>query len=77
MGSEMTGAKDSQCGHCCNIFAGEFCPRCESAHAKASKISVVGSKGRKSGASTLDMQEGNWEEWHGGLDFALKVYRND
>ena len=27
------------------------------------------------GAWTLDMQEGNWEEWHGGVGFSVKAFR--
>lgn len=56
-------AEQQQCRYCCHIFSGDWCPKCEDAHAKFSRSDRGGDYGRKFGAPSLDMQEGNWEEW--------------
>jgi len=71
----MSTLVTNQCKFCCHIFAGDLCPRCESAHQKASKLPPVPNIGHRKGAASLDMQEGNWEEWHGGFDFPGSRYR--
>jgi len=65
----------AQCKFCLTIYHGDFCHKCSAAHKKASKLPPIGSCGSKKGSSSLDMQEGNWEEWHGGNTFSVKGYR--
>ena len=54
------------CGACSEHYKGKFgeCPKCQSSHEKASKCrpEVIGFSKHK-GSPTLDVQEGNSEEY--------------
>jgi hypothetical protein len=57
------------CGEIC--FVDGPCPSCEKKHEKQGNVMPVYAAGCKRAPSlTLDMQEGNDEEYFGGLDFA-------
>ncbi|MEM9423046.1 MAG: hypothetical protein AAF986_11225 [Pseudomonadota bacterium] len=57
-------ADERQCKFCGTIFSSVACPQCEKQHEEFSKSDHGGFTGKRKGRPTLDIQEGNWEEWH-------------
>ncbi|QDP53988.1 MAG: hypothetical protein GOVbin2937_65 [Prokaryotic dsDNA virus sp.] len=56
-----------QCRYCCTIFSADECPTCAEVHASGKRTHpphfIPKDGGTKRGAVSLDVQEGNWEEW--------------
>lgn len=56
------------CGGIC--FDGEPCPDCDKKHRDGQQRGAMG-RGRRVPALTLDQQEGNAEEYFGGVNFPI------